>query len=368
MNMAYPTWIEIDLAAVRGNCAHILEDTHTPLMAVIKADAYGHGAVQVGRAAVEGGASWLAVARFAEARLLRQGGVTAPVLVLGTLMPGEVDEAIACDVTATLHSTESLCLYAARASAVGRPLRVHLKVDTGMGRLGVLPEQIVTLARQALEAGGILIDGMYSHMAGAEDENPLNSLQQERFALAVRMMEQAGLRPRWVHLANSAAAFYLPETRYDMVRVGNVVLGIRIRIDRELPRYYRPALTWKAHLSGSRRLPPGWNVGYGGDYRTGQEEIIGVIPVGFGDGLRRVPGNQVLIGGCKVDVVGRLSMDQSMVRLPRPFPMGEEVVIVGGQGDAAIRVHDIAALYGISQVDFTSLIHHRVPRIYKDAA
>jgi alanine racemase len=176
-------------------------------------------------------------------------------------------------------------------------------------------------------------------------------------------MEAAGLRPRWVHLANSAAAFYLPETRYDMVRVGNVVLGVRICIDRELPAHYKPALTWKARLATSRRLPPGWNVGYAGGYTTTGPETIGVIPVGFGDGLRRVPGNQVLIGGEKVDVVGRLSMDQSMVRLPRPYPLGEEVVIVGEQGDAAIRVHDLAALYGISQVDFTTLIHHRVPRI-----
>jgi alanine racemase len=177
-------------------------------------------------------------------------------------------------------------------------------------------------------------------------------------------MEESGMRPRWVHLANSAAAFLLPRSRYDMIRVGNVVLGLRIRIDQPLPDGYRPALTWKVQLASSRRLPAGWTVGYGASYITPHEEIIGVIPVGYGDGLRRVPGNQIIIDGMKCPVVGRLCLDQMMVRLPHPYPMGEEVVIIGKQGNSSIWVHDLAALYQTSQVDVTTLIHKRVPRIY----
>ena len=151
-----------------------------------------------------------------------------------------------------------------------------------------------------------------------------------------------------------------------MVRVGNVVLGLRIRIDRPLPAHYRPALTWKARLASCRVLPAGWGVGYKQTYKASGEEITGVVPVGFGDGLRRVPGNQVIIGGQKAPMVGMLSLDQSTVRLPGHYPPGEELVIIGAQGGASIRVHDLASLYGISQVDFTTLINRRVPRIYKD--
>jgi alanine racemase len=365
MKTTSPTWIEIDLSAITSNCAHITRETGTPLLAIVKANAYGHGAVEVSRAAVEGGASWLGVARFVEARTLRQSGIRTPILVLGMVTPDEVDEALANDVTLTLHSLETLELFSARARAARKAVLAHLKVDTGMGRLGVFAEEAVPFARQAQAAGGIHIDGLYSHLSVAEDElHPHNETQHQRFDLAVHAMEDAGLRPRWVHLANSAGAFYHPQSRYDMVRVGNVVLGLRICIDRPLPEIYQPALTWKAQLAACRVLPAGWNVGYGADYITPREEIIGVVPAGFGDGLRRFPGNQVLIGGIKCPVVGRLCLDQLMVRLPRPYPMGEEVVIIGQQGNETIWVHDLAALYKLSQVDFTTLIHSRVPRIY----
>jgi alanine racemase len=364
MDTSHPTWIEINLSAIAGNCAHIIRDTGTPLMAIVKGEAYGHGAVEVSKAAIEGGASWLGVARFGEARTLRQSGILAPILVLGMVTPEEVDEAIADSVTLTLHSEETLRLFSARSRAARRAVSVHLKVDTGMGRLGVFAEEIVPFARQVQVADGIHIDGMYSHLSVAEDQNPFNEIQLKRFESAVRAMGESGLRPRWVHLANSAAAFYLPQSRYDMVRVGNVVLGLRIRINQPLPNHYHPALTWKAQLASCRLLPTGWNVGYGQGYITPHEEFIGVLPVGYGDGLRRVPGNQIIIDGIKCPVVGRLCLDQLMVRLPRPYPLGEEVVIIGQQGNSSQWVHDLAALYQTSQVDFTTLIHSRVPRIY----
>lgn len=359
-----PTWIEIDLPAVTRNCAHIIGDTGTRLMAVVKGDAYGHGAVRVGQAALEGGASWLGVARWGEARALREAGIRAPVLVLGMVTADEVDAAIAAGVTLTLHSLASLELFAARARAAGRTLDVHLKLDTGLGRLGLFAEEIVDFARAALRAGGLRIDGMFSHLAAAEQEHPLNALQCQRFAAAVGAMEAAGLRPPWAHLANSAAAFHMPAARHDLVRVANVVLGMRIRSDLALDPKYRPVLAWKARLASCRRLPPGWGVGYGQTYVTGREELVGVVPVGYGDGLRRVPGNQVLIGGERCPVLGLLCLDQLMVRLPRPFPEGEEVVVIGAQGGEAIGLHDLALLYGTSQPDIATHLHPRVPRIH----
>jgi len=360
-----PTWIEIDLPAVARNCAHIIADTGTPLMAVVKGDAYGHGAARIGRAALEGGASWLGVARWGEARELRAAGIGAPVLVLGMVSADEVDAAIAGGVTLTLHSRPCLELFAARARAAGRTLDVHLKVDTGLGRLGVFAGEIVDFARAAARAGGLRIDGMFSHLAAAEQEHPLNAVQCERFAAALGAMEAAGLRPRWAHLANSAAAFGLPAARHDLVRVANVCLGMRIRPDRELDPKYRPVLVWKARLASCRTLPAGWGVGYGQTYVTGHPELVGVVPVGYGDGLRRAPGNQVLIGGARCPVLGMLCLDQMMVRLPRPFPEGEEVVVIGAQGGETIGLHDLALLYGASQADLATHLHPRVPRIYR---
>jgi alanine racemase len=364
MKSRHPTWIEVDLSAVTRNCRQIIQDTGTPLMAIVKGDAYGHGAVAVGRAAVEGGAVWLGVARYCEARILREAGLKARILVLGMVAPEEVDEAIREQVTLTLHDQDALSVYADRARAAGRELGVHLKVDTGMGRLGVFPEEIVSFARQAAREGWLSIDGIYSHLAMAEENHPINGIQTQRFQSALQAMEEAELRPRWAHLGNSAAAFDLPGTRFDMVRVGNVVLGMRICIDRPLPATYHPALAWKAQLASCRMLPPGWGVGYGQTFVAQREELIGVIPVGYGDGLRRVPGNQVLIGGLSCPVVGSLCLDQLMVRLPKPFPVGEEVVVIGVQGSEVIGLHDLARLYRTSQVDIATHLHPRVPRVY----
>ncbi len=359
-----PTWLEINLSAITSNSAALIRETGTPLMAIVKGDAYGHGALQVARAAISGGAQWLGVARFGEARILRQNGIQAPILVLGLALGEEVDEAIARNVTLTLPSRESLEHFSARAKAVGAKLRVHLKVDTGMGRQGVFPDDLLPFAREVQDSGQIIVDGLYSHLAAAEETHAANEIQLERFKKALASLQENGLRPRWVHLANSAAAFYLPQTRFDLVRVGNVVLGLRIRIDQPLPESYLPSLSWKAKLASCRRLPAGWGVGYGLTYIPSGEEWIGVVPVGYGDGLRRMPGNQVIIGGQKCPVVGRLCLDQLMVRLPQAYPMGEEVVIIGQQGDESIRVHDLAAVYQTSQVDVTTLINQRVPHIY----
>ena len=362
-----PTWIEINLKAITSNCKNILLDTEVALMAIVKGDAYGHGAVEVSRAALMGGATWLGVARFSEALLLRLNGIQAPILVLGMATSDEVDQAIIHNVTLTLHDLDSLHLFAARAHAANQPLRVHIKVDTGMSRLGFFPEEIVSVALQAQAAPELLIDGIFSHLAMAEETaHSLNNLQLQRFQTAIDAVSSVGIHPTWIHLANSAAAFSLPGTRFNLVRVGNVVLGLRIRIDQPLPEYYQPALTWKAHLAACRSLPNGSGVGYGHTYFSQENETIGIIPVGYGDGLRRLRGNQVLIAGKKHPVVGRLCLDQLMVRLSGPYPMHTEVVIIGNQGNQSIWVHDLAALYETTQVDITTHLHQRVPRIYID--
>ncbi|MDR3575399.1 MAG: alanine racemase [Anaerolineaceae bacterium] len=362
----YPTWVEINLSAVESNVKRTIERAGVPLMAVVKDNAYGHGSVEVAKVAVAAGVTYLSVSRFSETRILRQAGIQVPILSLGMVTPAEVDEAIVSNVIVNLHSFEVAEMFAQRARAIGKPVTVHLKVDTGMGRLGVQVNEIVALARYALAQGNIQIDGMFSHFANADlVEDSLTPIQVIRFQQAVDALHEDGIYPRWLHLSNTAGTLVHPEARFTMTRAGSAVVGIwPFNYDLPYPEYLRPALTWKARLASCKILPAGWAIGYGQIYPLTQDELIGVIPVGYGDGFRRTAGNEVIIGGQKVPVRGRLCMDQTMIHLPKKYPFGEEVVLIGKQGDARIRLEDLALRYDTSQVDVSTGINIRVPRIY----
>lgn len=362
----YPNWVEVNLSAVESNVKRTIEHAGVPLMAVVKDNAYGHGSVEVARVALAAGVSYLAVSRFSEARVLRQAGIQSPILSLGMVTPAEVDEAIANDVTVNLHSFEVGEMFARRARAAGKPVTVHLKVDTGMGRLGVQVREIVALARFALEQGNLSIEGMFSHFANADQVNDdLTPRQVARFQQAVDALHEEGISPRWLHLSNTAGTLVHPEARFTMVRAGSAVLGIwPFNYDLPYPEFLRPALTWKARLASCKMVPAGWAVGYGQTYTLPKDELIGVVPVGYGDGFRRMPGNEVLIGGERVPVRGRLCMDQIMIHLPKKYPFGEEVVLIGQQGHECIRLVDLALRYQTAEVDVSTGINIRVPRVY----
>lgn len=358
--------MEVDLSAVAHNTRAVLSRTAQPLMAVVKANAYGLGAVEVGRTALSAGAAWLAVARTGEALKLRQAGITAPVLVFGMATPDEVDRAIAEDITLTLYSFESAELLARRAAAAGKPVRVHLKVDTGFGRLGVLPDQAVALAERARDLGGVEIDGVYSHLAMADevDNHPLTRAQIERFSSVLAGLRAIGCDPRWAHLTNSAAAFGLPEAHFNLVRAGSALIGLKPHYYLPFPPELKRVVAWKALLAACKQLPPGWAVGYGQTYQPAPGEWIGTLPVGYGDGFRRTPGNQVLIDGQRCPVIGRVCNDMCMVRLPRPYPEGTEVTIIGRQGNEAITTDELVDRWQTAQADILSTINPRVTRCY----
>ena len=362
----HATWLEINLAAVERNVRYITESTGVAMMAVVKGNAYGHGAVEVGKAALKGGAAWLAVARINEGMQLRAAGISAPILVLGMVPYGEVDLAITNSLTLALPGFEATEWYAQRAKALGRVLQVHIKVDSGMGRLGVLPAEVLPLAQRTLALGGIDINGLFSHFGNASRENdPLVGVQLTNFQFALNALQQAGIHPKWVHHANSSASLAYPGSRFNMVRGGSSTVGFNPFDYRSLPEGLSPALTaWKARLVSCKVLPPGWSIGYGSQYVTGGEEVIGVVSAGFGDGIRRVPGNEVLIEGQRVPVVGATCMDAVMVRLPKPFPLDSEVVLLGRSGDEVITVEDIARRYNTVHVDFMMGLTARVPRVY----
>ena len=361
----HPTWLEVDHTAIAHNTRYVLEVSKVPLMAVVKTNAYGFGAEDVARTALKAGASWLAVARCGEAFALRAAGITAPILVLGMATASEVDAALDQQITLTLYGAEIAEIYAGRAAAAGRDLQVHLKIDTGMGRLGVMAEDAVALADYVRSLGGITIRGAYSHLSMVEDEanDPLTPLQLQRFSSALAGLNAAGIFPEWVHCSNSASLLSQPQSRFNLVRGGSILLGVN-------PFYYCPApdelqrtLSWKAQLASCRQLPAGWGVGYGQTYRAASDEWVGVLPVGYGDGFRRVPGNEVLIRGKRTPVVGTVCTDMCMVRLTEPLPVGEEVVLIGRQGDEAIWIEDISKRWRISYADVTSTISGRVPRV-----
>ena len=365
----YPTWLEIDLDAVAANTRFALRTAGTELMAVVKSNAYGFGAVPIARTALAAGASALAVARCSEALTLRQAGLTAPILVFGMAAPAEVDAAISEQISLTLHSAESLSLYTARASAVGHSLRVHLKVDTGFGRLGVLLEDAAALALKALESGWIQIEGIYSHLAMADEvpDHPLTIKQLGFFNDVINALAFSGINPHWKHIANSAAAFGIPQARFNLVRVGTALLGMKPFYFQPLPAGIQRVISWKTQLASCKLLPAGWNIGYGQSHILETDTWVGVIPVGYGDGFRRACGNEVLLEGLRVPVIGRVCNDMSMLQLPAYYSPGSEVILIGKQADLEITTDELITRWQTTQADITTNISLRVPRVYRGA-
>jgi alanine racemase len=360
------TWIEIDLSAVENNVKAIRSIAGVPVMAVVKANGYGHGAVEVSQAALAAGASWLAVSCAEEAIVLREAGITVPILVLGMVTAQEADEAIAAGLSLTVYCRESAELYSQRAAALGRSVCVHLKVDSGMGRLGTLPgEQTLEFARAVSAMPSVHLEGVFTHLACADEENPVPTVEQlAKFNSTLQALQESGIRPAWVHAANSAAAIAFPQARFDIVRTGVAVYGVHPSPQVRLPASFRPALSWKARLVSCKALPSGWGVSYGMEYHTAAEETVGVIPVGYADGWRRSRPNIVLLEGRRTPVIGRVCMDQCMIRLPEDASLGTEVVLIGKQDGEEIRVEEVAERWGTINYEVITGISARMPRVY----
>lgn len=363
----YSTWVEVDLGAIEENVRYFIQSTGKQLMAVVKAEAYGHGAIQIAKTACQAGASWLGVARAGEALDLRAAGIDEPIFLLGWTPPARMEELIEANVSLAFWSEAQLVDMSKAADKVGGRAKVHLKIDTGMSRVGVKAEEASDLAQSVGRFPSVYLEGVFTHFAKADESDPTSANSQLRmFRDIVSRWESSGLRPPLVHCANSAAALRKQEAWYDLVRVGIAMYGLHPSSVCKLPGVVRPALTWKSSLSQVKVLPPGRGISYGHIYTTMSDERIGTIPVGYADGFRRVEGNEVLIGGKRVPVVGRVTMDQIMVQLdalPGAQP-GDEVVIIGSQAAERISAEDVADRWGTINYEVTSGIMRRVPRIY----
>ena len=363
------TWVEIDLSAIAANVRYFKTLSGVQIMAVVKANAYGHGALQVARTALQAGALWLGVARLEEALELRQAGIASPILILGYTPQQQVKLALEQRISMTVWDSAQIEHTAALAQQTGRRAQLQLKVDTGMGRLGASPEQAVRLAGSLAETPGLVFEGILTHFARADERQRGTSDHQETiFRQVLSGLQAQGLRPAWVHAANSAAGLTRPSAGFSLIRLGVAMYGLHPSAECRLPPEVQPALAWKSVLSQVKTLPPGSGISYGHEYVTQGHERIGTVPVGYADGFRRKPGSQVLVAGQPVPVVGRICMDQILVQLDRvpEAQAGDEVVLVGQQGDAVQDADDLARAWGTINYDVVCGIGARVPRIYTE--
>jgi alanine racemase len=364
------TWAEIDLAAIQHNLRRMKALAGTRVMAVVKANAYGHGALETARACAEAGADWLGVARVEEGLALRAAGLTPPILVLGYTPPQAATEAIGHGLTLTVFSLEAARAYADAARALNRRARLHVKVDTGMGRLGVMPAEAPDLIRAIGGLKSVEIEGVFTHFANADSLNGPSPAVWGETALAQLSMFNniiASLpsRPPLIHAANSAAALALPEARLDLVRMGIALYGLNPSAEVPCPPDFQAALSWKALVTQVKTLPPGSGVSYGHQYITPTQETLATLGVGYADGYRRVLNvNEALIGGQRAPVRGRVCMDQIIVgvsHLPE-VRVGDEAVLIGRQGAEALSADELARKWGTINYEVTSGLLARVAR------
>jgi alanine racemase len=366
---ARPTWLEIDVDAIAQNVRTIKEiiGPDVRLMAVLKADAYGHGAIKVARTALNNGASYCGVASVNEAVQLRQAGISAPVLVLGYTPAWQAREALRHDVSITLYDRDVAVAFSRAASELHAEARAHIKVDSGMGRLGLLPDDVPDFVQRLLGLPGLTLEGIFTHFS-VSDEAGLGytRAQLERFQGVLDALRARGISFPLIHAANSAALLRLPESRFTMVRLGLAMYGLAPSPSVALPASIRRVLTWKTTVAQVKTLPSGSFVSYGNTYQTQGEETIAVIPVGYADGFRRSPQHwgEVLVKGQRASIVGRVCMDQTMIDVSHipDVRVGEEVVLIGSQGDESISVEEVAERLGTINYEVVSMIMARVPR------
>jgi len=399
-----PSWVEVDLAAVRRNlhsvrdflaragegqsvlepapasasprgglpagpASPLLEASPPRVLAVVKANAYGHGAIPVARVLAEEGVAGLAVASVVEGAQLREAGLSLPMLVLAAGDASIAGESVRLGLIQTVCSKEMLGALAEASQRLGRPARVHLKIDSGLGRLGIRPDEVAHFAAHLRQRRGLWVEGAFTHLATADDADPAYAqLQHAEFSRALQGLAGAGFHSLFRHMANSAATLRFPRMHLDAVRPGLLVYGIRPDAPGLPALDLQPALTWKTRVAFVRLLPGGHSVSYSRTYVADRERRCAVLPVGYADGYPRRSSNraQVLARGAMCPVIGTVCMDHVMIDLTPAGDVaaGEEVVLLGAQGQARITANDIAAWAETVVHEVPTVIGNRVARCY----
>ena len=365
--------ILVDLAAIRHNVRLLRELTGVQMMTVVKADGYGHGMREVARAAREAGAEWIGVATIDEALALRDGGDTGRVLCWLTVPGEDHAAAIAADVDVTAYSVAELDEIEAAVAIAGRPARVQLKVDTGLSRGGAPMDtwaEVVAAARAGEQDGTWRVTGVWSHLAASDEpDHPANDAQEAVFREALAIADAAGLQPEVRHLANSAGAILRPSARFDLVRVGLASYGLDPAPGHTPDLGLRPAMTVRATLAQTKPLAAGASVSYGHTWTAETDTTIGLVPVGYADGVPRHASNvaQVLVDGRRRAIRGRVCMDQFVVDLDGDLPSaGHDVVLFGDGSHGEPTAQDWAEASGTISYEIVTRVGGRMTRRYTD--
>lgn len=359
-----PTKALIDLGTIGDNISVVQTGLpqETAVFAVVKANAYGHGAVAVA-AYLEERITGFCVATVDEGLELREAGIVKPILVLGVTPLEAVAVAVEAKLSLTVTShgwVERLLETAMDLSQ----LTFHIKLDTGMGRIGFRESGAVLQALSALQERGAIFEGVFTHFARADEVN--ETAFQLQLAAFEQVLEVLPNRPKWVHTGNSATALWHPEAAFNMVRLGNVIYGLNPSGgDLPLPKGIKPALRLVSQLVEVKQLPAGQSIGYGGTYQTQELEWIGTVPIGYADGLvRSMQGFSVLVDGQLCPIIGRVSMDQITIRLPKRYDLGQQITLLGSDGERSLTAQDWANQQGTIHYEVLCLLSDRVYREY----
>jgi alanine racemase len=365
-----PTVAEVSLGALRNNLreARRLVGERTGVMAVVKADGYGHGAVAAARAFLEGGAAMLGTSSVAEAVELRRAGVAAPAVVLGGAFRGEEADVVAHGLAVATWTIEGARALGAAARAAGRTAALHVKIDTGMTRLGLDAGDVRAFGEALRAVAGITVDGVFSHFATADAVDSAAALAQLAcFEDAVAALAAAGVRPPHVHLANSAAVLCEPRAHFTLVRPGIMLYGYAPAPHLRPRAALRPALRLRTAVAQVRHVPAGRPVGYGGTYVTSRPSVIATLPIGYADGLHRLVSNRgwIVVRGARAPIAGRVCMDHVMLDVTDVpgVVAGDDAVVVGGQGGVAIDADEVAGWCETISYEVLTSVGKRVTRV-----
>jgi alanine racemase len=370
----FPVWAEVDLEAIAHNIREIRRATRpsSKVMAVVKGNGYGHGTVEVGRAALKNGAEWLGVARLAEGAALRKAGIDAPILVLGYITPAQSGDVVRYRLSQAVYSLDMGRALAEAATREDTTVKVHVKVDTGMGRIGWLADPHAV--KEILELAcmpHLEIEGIFTHFATADEPDKRYALEQlNKFLSLTEELRKSGLEIPIKHAANSPALMEIPEAHLDLVRAGIIVYGLypSDKIDRSRIEL-RPAMSLKAKVAYVKEVPAGFKISYGSTFTTSGPTVIATLALGYADGYTRLLSSkgEVLLHGRRAPVVGRVCMDQTMVDIGHipGVKMGDEAVLIGRQGNEEILADELAAKLGTINYEIVCMVNSRVPRCYK---
>lgn len=371
---ARAAWIDIDLDAVRHNVGYLRSLVgEAKVMVVVKANGYGHGAVQVAEAALEAGAHGLCVALVEEGIELRRAGIESPILVLSEQPLNQVGDIVAHGLIATAYSIsfiDALEQDVRRRNVVGQ--EVHLKIDTGMNRVGCKPSDAVELGGRIMaRSPQLVLGGVFTHLASADDVDPVFTENQiAKFDTAIAALHQAGVETGWIHIANSAGAIAHARSHRDMVRVGIALYGIAPDIAIEnLCTQLRPALSLKACVTFVKKVAAGDGISYGQRHHFEKATTVATVPLGYADGVPRrlsAVGGEVLIGGRRCPIVGVVTMDQLMVDVgDQTIAVGDEVVLIGTQGTESVSANELGSRLGTIGYEIVCGLSNRLPRHYR---